>query len=108
MPQIPFHLRYSLSRGHRLVPHLCLWGGLSLLIPVGLAAIVILAIRISPWWGLLVVPLLFVFRGFFVGLLDVALHPTCDMDIIVEKDALGCLVGGQRWYLFLDGIIAIN
>src|SRR5262249_28294318 len=35
MPQIPFHLRYTLSRSQRLVPHLRIWGiSLSLFIPL--------------------------------------------------------------------------
>jgi hypothetical protein len=30
------------------------------------------------------------------------------MDVIIEKDAAGILVGGERWYLFLDGITDIR
>jgi hypothetical protein len=30
------------------------------------------------------------------------------MDIVVEENGLGFLAGGERWWLFLDGIISIS
>jgi hypothetical protein len=107
MPQIPFHLRYDLTRWQRLIPHLGVWGPMSLAIPAIFVGIISLAVAKSPWWTLLLLPVLFIFRGFFVGLLDVILRRVRNMDILVEDNALRYLAGDERWYLFLDGIIDI-
>jgi hypothetical protein len=44
-------------------------------------------------------------RGLFVGLLDVALVANREMDVVVEENVAGVLLGAERWYLFLDGFI---
>lgn len=108
MADVPFHLRYDLSRRQRLMPHIGVWGSMSLVIPLSLLGIILLSLSKSPWWALSSLPLFFVFRGFFIGMLDVILHRTRSMDIVVENNALGFLAGGERWYLFLDGITDIR
>lgn len=107
MPQIGCHLRYRLSRAQRLIPHLRIWGPLSLIIPAAAAKIISLTFFSSPWWSLALLPFLFLFRGFFLGSLDVIFHRDCDMDIVIEDKGLGFLAGGERWWIFLDGIINI-
>src|SRR5262245_28866581 len=52
---------------------------------------------------------LFLFlRGLFVGVLDVLFVPIRQMDVDVEENAAGVLIGAERWYLFLDGITDIR
>lgn len=48
------------------------------------------------------------FRGIFVGLLDVLLIAVRVMDGVIEENAAGILLGKERWYLFLDGITDIR
>ena len=81
---------------------------MSFIIPAISVIIIWLAVSTSAWWTLALTPVLFVFRGFFIGLLDVVLRRVRTMDIIVEENALGYLAGGERRYLFLDGIIDIR
>jgi hypothetical protein len=61
------------------------------------------------WW---LFPLSFILiwftRGFFVGLIDMLIHPTRPMDIIVEDNGLGVLIGTQRRWLLLDRILSIS
>jgi hypothetical protein len=52
--------------------------------------------------------LFLLFRGLFTGLIDVILVPRRDIDLIIEENAAGILLGSERWYLFLDGIISIH
>ena len=108
MPQFPFHLRYRLTRRQRLIPHFGVWGPMSCIIPALCVGIILLAAATSPWSALLLIPVLFMFRGFFIGLIDVIFRRVRDMDIVVEEDTLGYLAGGERWHLFLDGIIDIR
>ena len=62
----------------------------------------------SGWWFLALIPLGLMLRGFFIGLLDVVVNPTREMDIIVQGNSLGFLAGGERWWVILDGIIRIT
>src|SRR4051794_12426201 len=113
MPHPPFHLRYTLSRGQRLVPHVRIWGVASTLYVVVLFAFFGTEAVVSAWslsaaglavFGGLALFVFVLFRGLFVGLLDVLLVPMRRMDVVVEEGAAGILVGAERWYLFLDGI----
>jgi hypothetical protein len=64
-----------------------------------------LVLATARWW-LFPVPLfaLWMTRGFWVGLAGIAFHSVKPMDIVVEENGLGFLAGGDRWWLFLDGI----
>lgn len=113
MLQIPFHLWYTLSRPQRLVPHLRIWGTpLTLFVVVMVlffcVQTVVSACSLSgagvAVFGSLALFVFVLYRGLFVGLLDVLLVPVRCMDVIVEENATGILVGTERWYLFLDGI----
>jgi hypothetical protein len=108
MAVVPFELRYSLNRRQRLLPHLLLWGPLTLLIPLGLIGLLVLVA--GSWWALLLVLFWFWFFGnFFRGLLDVALRPVVPMDLRIEENGLGFLdPAGERWWIFLDGLLAIE
>ncbi|HEY8504498.1 MAG TPA: hypothetical protein VIL46_07940 [Gemmataceae bacterium] len=104
---MPFELRYTLSRRQRLVPHLKLWGPLSVVVPLVLAVLVANLFR--AWWvALPALAWVWLFRNFFRGLADVALRRTVTMDLRIEENGLGFLAGGERWWLFLDGLIRIE
>jgi hypothetical protein len=49
MADLPFELRYQLTRRQRLVPHLQIWGPLALIVPAGL--VVLLAAVVQVWWA---------------------------------------------------------
>jgi hypothetical protein len=104
---VPFHLKYALTRRQRLVPHLKIWlpylpGAL------GLAALGVFVV-IAKWWLFPLLPLFFLFfRAFWIGLLDVLLHQKREMDIIIDQNGLGFLIGGERFWLFLDGILWVE
>lgn len=84
-----------------------MWGPLSLLIPLGLVGA--LAALAWSWWALVLLLFwLWFFGNFFRGLLDVALRPVVPMDLRVEENGLGFLAGGERWWLFLDGLTGIE
>jgi hypothetical protein len=116
MPQVPFQLRYTLTRMQRLVPHLRIWG-------VGWTLFVVVmsmffcertAAHVYPFdamgiavFGGLALFVLLLYRRLFIGFLDVLFVPARSMDVIVEDNAAGILIGTERWYLFLDGIINI-
>jgi hypothetical protein len=107
MVEVPFELRYQLTRWQRLVPHLILWGPLSIVIPLTLPLLVLGVMQ--TWWAVfLVIPLVFLFGGFFYGLADVVFRRTAMIDLLIEENGLGFLAGGQRWWLFLDGLIRIE
>jgi hypothetical protein len=65
-------------------------------------SLVLLGVR---WW-LFPVPLfiLWLTRGLWVGLVDIALNRVRQMDVVVEENGLGFLAHGERWWLFPDGI----
>ena len=108
LPQVPFHLRYDLNRRQRLVPHVAIWGPVGLIGVGAVAGPLYLAVFASPWWAFVAFVLLWIFRRFFVGILDVVIHPVRHMDVVVEENGLGFLIGRERWYIFLDGILDIR
>jgi hypothetical protein len=107
MAEVPFSLCYDLSRRQRLIPHLRIWQPL---IPLILVVLVGSAPALAWRWWCVLFPLgwVWLFRGFFVGLADVLLRPVVHMDLRVEENGLGFLAGGERWWLFLDGLVSIQ
>jgi hypothetical protein len=104
---VPFRLQYALGRRHRLAveftPHL----------PACAAAlgftsgILYLALVVSPWFlGLLVWPA-FACRKVAAFLVELLAVPARPVDVLVEADRLGVLVGGDRVWLYLDGVIQV-
>jgi hypothetical protein len=117
MIQIPFLLQYSLNRRQRLVPHLKIWGTLYVPFIVCLFLFFVVQAFVTPFtqgiwagvfFGALALGLFLLLRGLFVGVLDVLFVPLRQMDVVVEENAAGILIGTERWYLFLDGITDIR
>jgi hypothetical protein len=101
--EIPFHLMYELTRRQRFLPHLKVWMPY---LPSALALVVgsLLLVRVR-WW--LFPFTLFAFWmtcGLWVGFVEIAFRSVKPMDIVVEENGLGFLAGGERCFLFLDGI----
>jgi hypothetical protein len=117
MAEVPFELRYQLSRRQRLVPHLRIWGFaytpfVVVVFTFFCVQTIVNACSLT-WAGIavfggLALGLFLLVRGLFIGLLDVLLFPVRSMDIRVEENGLGYLSGGERWWLFLDGLTRID
>ncbi len=111
MPQFPVNLRYTLSRRQRLVPHLRIWGPvwcpcvLSLFLFVGSVAVEH-ALKGNFCQAMFFVGLalggVILLRPMFVGLFDVLLVPRRDMDVAIDENGAGFLIGAERWWLWLD------
>jgi hypothetical protein len=108
MLQLTFQLRYDLTRRQRLIPHLRIWQRHAFLVIVCVFGAAAALFCRSWWYFVLLLCLLFIFRGFFVGLLNVALIRRQHMNIVVEQNGLGFLVGNDRWYFALDGLTAFD
>lgn len=117
MTEVPFHLRYTLTRTQRLVPHLRIWGPIWSACMVILLAFVLYSVIASAVlrdakgvfaFTAAALGLFVLFRGLFVGLLDVLLVPARKVDVIIEENTADILIGGERWCLFLDGITRIG
>jgi hypothetical protein len=107
----PCHIEYDLSRRQRLVGHLGVWKpylGRLILLGGAVAFLVSRLITVSPWFALLSLFPLWLARGLVVGLLNVLFFPVQHMNIIIEENGLGFLVKGERFWVFLDGIIRIE
>ncbi|WP_153555629.1 hypothetical protein [Roseimaritima sediminicola] len=110
-------IRYTLNRRQRLIPHLHIWGYfftpfIIILVAFFTSRMIAMTISFDPMgmvvFGLLAVSVSYLFRGLFIGLIDVLLYPRREMDITIEDKAMGIMLGSQRYYLFLDGIISIS
>lgn len=107
MCEVPFTLRYDLTRRHRLAVELPPWlPCLAATLGFGCGA-VILGRLVSPvLFALLLLPAV-LYRGFFAFLVELASRPVRPMDVVVEADRLGVLVDGVRRWLPLDGVIQV-
>jgi hypothetical protein len=105
--ELPFHLQYELNRRQRLLPHLKLW---KMTWPFVILVILVLPyILLEFWWLIFILPFaVWAVKGFFVGLIDVILHPRRPMDIIVDEENLFCLVNGEYRTLSLRRIIRME
>ena len=117
MPALPFQLRYSLTRAQRLVPLMRIWGPFyspfALLLLTFFCVRTLYSVLIGEWPGLVVFGGLALFtlvwvRGLVVGLVDVLFTRRRAVDLEVEEQAVGVLLNGERWYLFLDGFLTLN
>ncbi|MBX9584298.1 MAG: hypothetical protein K2X87_28700 [Gemmataceae bacterium] len=107
MAVTPFHLRYSLTRGQRSAVELAPWLP-CLAAALGFAAgAAFLARVVSPWFLLLLPLPAALFPGFVGFLYDLAAHPLRPVDVVVEAERLGVLVGGGRVWLPLAGVIQV-
>jgi len=114
MAQVLFHLRYTLNRRQRLVPHLRIWTPTAVILVATLFVFFLLEAYLSSIvFGFFAFLLLIVFRRMFRGILDVIFVPVRRMDVTFETGADGAVAAGilitsERWYLFLDGITDIQ
>ena len=117
MPQIPFQLNYSLSRAQRFIPLVRREGvvGSAFVVMMFLLFVVecVLSLILGVFEGVALLGALalgtyWLHRQIFVPLADVVFVPLRKMDVTVEENAAGVLIGKERWYLFLDGIKAIR
>ena len=113
MLPVPVHTSYELSRRQRLVAHLgtwlCYWPGLFLMLAVP-AIVVTLAVLKSPWFLalLLLPPLLNNLSRFVAGLLTLLLFGPERMDVAIEEDRIGYLIGQNRLWLPLQEIVRVG
>ncbi len=114
MTQLPFQIQYTLSRSQRLATTVRThWGLPWTLFVLALFSFFFVETVVSAWslsgmgvavFGVLALFVLLLYRGLFVGLIDVLIVPVRRMDIMVDENAAAILIGTERWYLFLDGI----
>ena len=104
----PVHLHYELSRAQRLIPHLALWGPASILILV--IPLSFLSLFYHRWFFVMVsVLLVFLFRGLFIGVLNVLLVGRMTIDLLIEENGLGAKINAEeRQWMYQDGIVAIR
>jgi hypothetical protein len=108
MQWLPIELRYDLTRRQRLIPHLRIWRPFAPTVIVSVAGAA-WGVVYRTWWCLaLLLLLLFIFRGIFIGLLNVLLVGRQHMDIVIEQNGLGFLIGKERWYFALDGLTSFE
>ncbi len=109
----PVHISYELSRRRRLLAHLgtwlCYWPGLFLMLAVP-AIVVTLAVLKSPWFLalLLLPPLLNNLPRFVGGLLTPLLFESERMDVAIEEDRIGYLIGQDRLWVPLQEIVRVE
>jgi len=109
----PVHISYELSRRQRLVAHLGTWLGdwpgflLMLAVP---AIVVTLAVLKSPWFLalLLLPPLMNNLPRFVAGLFVSLLCGSEHMDVVIEEDRIGYLIGQNRLWLPLQEIVRLK
>jgi len=104
---VPFRLQYALGRRDRLAveftPHL----------PAAAAAlgfttgILYLAVAATPWCFLLLVWPALTCRRLLAFLVELLTVPARPVDVLVEADRMGLLVGERRVWLYLDGVIQL-
>jgi hypothetical protein len=117
MAEVPFELEYELSRRQRLALLRHDWG--VVFAPFAVAVLTFFCVQtvVSAasvgWPGLavfggLALGMFGLHHGLFIGLLDVLLVPARRINVRVEQNGLGLLIGGERWWLFLDGLTRIE
>lgn len=108
MPKFPVHLEFSLTRRQRLAPHFAVWRpyGVALL---GLALLALpAAALISPWFVLWCLVPLWLGRAFVFGLVRGLFPAEQRCDLIIQDNALGYAVPGDRYWIWLDGLLAVD
>ncbi len=105
--QVPFQLRYTLSRRQRLAVELAPWLP-CLAASLGFTVAVTYLAAVVSGTFLLLLPLpALLSRRFLVFLLDLAACPARPVDVLVEADRIGVLVGDERQWLSLVGIFQV-
>lgn len=104
---VPFQLQYALGRRDRFAveftPHL----------PAAAAAlgfttgILYLAAVVSPWFAVLLGWPAYTSRNLIRFLVELLVVPARQVDVVVEANRMGLLVGTERVWLYLDGLIQV-
>ncbi|HEX4611639.1 MAG TPA: hypothetical protein VH092_25815 [Urbifossiella sp.] len=104
---VPFRLQYTLGRRDRLAvestPHLP-----ALAAALGFTTgIAYLALVVSGWFVAFLVLLAYPCHGLVTFLVELVLVSARPVDVLVESDRLGFLVGENRVWLGLEGVIQV-
>lgn len=112
---LELELKYELNRWQRLIPHLWVWFRyLPLLLWLLLFPFLIhVPVSVGPVlvWSVIMLPVLYLIKEFFYGLLNVIIYPKFPMDIVVEKNKLGYMLNGygyRRWICLSNVLIVGN
>jgi len=103
----PFHIQYTLSRRQRLATEIYPWLPAIAGATGFVLGVVYLSTVVSRWFLLLLLIPVVAYRGLFVFLFDLAVHPKQSVDVFVDETRLGVLIGGERRWLPLDGIFQV-
>ena len=104
---LPFHLRYSLTRRQRLAVELYPWlPAIAGTIGFAIGALY-LVLFVSAWFLLLFLLPVIAYRGLLAFVFDVGFRARQPVEVVVEDTRLGILVDGNRRWLDLDGIFQV-
>jgi hypothetical protein len=107
MADVPFRLRYGLTRRHRLAVELTPWlPALAATLGFGFGVVYLGRVVSPAFFALLPLPVVLL-PGLVRFAHDLLAHPLRPVDVLVEHDRLGVLVGGERRWLALDGVIQL-
>jgi hypothetical protein len=117
MNALPLHLRYGLGRGQRLVPLVRSEGIGATVLAVGMVIFFIMAAvmngragKVEDVFGFaaFAAGVVLLYRRLFAGLLEVVMVAVRWEDLMVEESGMGMVIGGERWWFFLEGIREIR
>jgi hypothetical protein len=55
-----------------------------------------------------VLPVLYLTKEFYYGLLNIVIYPNIPMDIVVEENKLGYMLNGYRWWILLSDVLRVG
>lgn len=108
MKGLPAHLRYTLNRRQRLIPHLIGWGAMGPCFVAFCVMFLAAAFFISAWFFLATLMAAWFGSNYIYGFVDVWLNPIREMDVVIEPLGIGYLAGNERWYVHMDGVLSIK
>jgi len=73
-----------------------------------LTVLAINCVVISAWWSIALILSSVIARHFMLQLLDIIARTLSQQDLIIDRNGLGFLIGRQRFWVFLDGIVAVE
>jgi hypothetical protein len=107
VPTLPFHLRFGLTRRHRLAAELLPWlpaiaGTTGFCIGVAY-----LVLSVSAWFLFLLLLPVIAYRGLFVFLFDIVFRAHLPVEVVVEDARFGVAIGSEQRWRTLDGIFQV-
>jgi hypothetical protein len=104
--EVLLELKYELNRWQRLIPHFWVWFPY---LPTVLTPLLVpFFISVSAWYILVVLPILYLSKEFFYGLLDVIINPNIPMDVVVEENRLGYMCNDYRLWMRLSEVLIVG